>query len=100
MVRLGRATGTEHGVGRRSKHEAARTLLELLLAAATLVLVVGELLLERAHEALGELVPGSLLVRGHAVPLLAEELGEVTGGQVGVVKGELGATDAHVDEVD
>lgn len=88
--------GTEHGFGMRSDDDDARTLL----APTTRVLIVREILLKRAHETLCKIVPRRLLVCRHAVPLLAQEPGEVSSGQVGVVKGELGATNTHVDEVD
>jgi len=91
------AVRVEDRDGRRG---GARALLESLLAPAAFVLVVGELLLERAHEPLGKLVPRGLLVRGHRVPFLAKELGQVAGAQVRVVKCKFRATDTHVNEVD
>lgn len=94
---VGRLGGdTEPGFRMRSDNDAARTLL----APTTRVLIVKELLLKRAHETLCKIVPRRLLVWCHAVPLLAEEPGEVSSGQVGVLQGELGATNTHVDEVD
>jgi hypothetical protein len=94
--------GVDHGAVRVEDGDGvgARALLEGLLAATTLVLVVGELLLESPHKALRKLVPWGLLVRRHGVPLLTKQLGEVSGAEVRVVERQLRTADTHVDEID